>query len=189
MARQMPYAPEHKQVLLRVARDSIEHGLRSGRPLPVRTDDYPEPLCEIRAAFVTLQLLKKLRGCIGTLQAVRPLAEDVAENAFAAAFRDPRFAPMNDSERMILEIHISVLSPSEPIEFTGEEQLLDSIRPKVDGLIIEDGARRGTFLPSVWETLPDPRDFFRHLKMKAGLPPDYWSETIAVSRYTAESIE
>lgn len=112
---------------------------------------------------------------------------DVAENAFASAFRDPRFPPLAHFELADLIIEISVLGPSQPLSFTSEEELLRIIEPGRDGLILEDGTARGTFLPTVWESLPHPRDFLRHLKQKAGLGPDHWSEQIRVRRYRTES--
>jgi len=123
------------------------------------------------------------------LEARRPLAEDVVQNAFAAAFGDPRFPPVTEPEVDKLDIHISVLSPLEEMHFASEADLLRQIRPGIDGLVLEDGPYRGTFLPAVWESLPDKRDFLRHLKIKAGLPPDYWSNTLRVWRYTTEMIE
>ncbi len=141
-----------------------------------------------RATFVTLTIDAQLRGCIGTLEARRALVEDVASNAYSAAFEDPRFAPLERAEFERLDIHLSLLSAPEPIQFGSEKDLLAQIRPSLDGLVLEEGARRGTFLPSVWEQLPDPVEFLRHLKRKAGLPADYWSATLRVSRYTSESI-
>lgn len=176
----------HQQILLKLARQSIENGFKTGHPLSVNLRDYPPELIRQRASFVTLEKNHNLRGCIGMLEAIFPLAEDVAENAFSAAFRDPRFPPVQKNEIDDLEIHISILSEPEPMTFTSEEDLLAQIRPHVDGLILEDGSRRGTFLPSVWEMLPDKRQFLRHLKNKAGLPAGYWSDTIKVSRYTTE---
>jgi AmmeMemoRadiSam system protein A len=120
------------------------------------------------------------------LEACRPLAEDVAENACAAAFEDPRFEPLTKKEFEKLEIHISVLSPPEELIFSSKENLLSQIRPGTDGLILQDGFRRGTFLPSVWEELPSKELFLAHLKQKAGLPADYWSDTLRVFRYTTE---
>lgn len=178
---------EHRRILLATARESIAHGLRSGTPLRVDVSAYDPELQVERATFVTLNKFGELRGCIGHLEAIQPLIADVAENAFNAAFRDPRFQPVSASEFGDLEIHISVLSPPEPMIFTSEADLLRQIRPGIDGLILEDGAYRGTFLPSVWEQLPDPAQFLAHLKMKAGLPPNYWSDTLKVSRYTTES--
>jgi AmmeMemoRadiSam system protein A len=175
-----------KSELTALARASIEYGLRSGKPLPVQSDDYPESMRNPGAAFVTLKRDGELRGCIGSITAARPLVEDVAHNAFAAAFQDPRFPPLQDVEFPDLEIHISVLTPARPMEFTSETDLLRQLRPGVDGLILGDGYRRGTFLPSVWESLPDPRDFLANLKLKAGLPRDYWSDSIEVQRYETE---
>ena len=114
------------------------------------------------------------------------LAKDVAENAVAAAFHDPRFEPLSIEEAEKLEIHISVLSPPEELNFSSEADLLEQIRPGVDGLILQAGGRRGTFLPSVWEELPEKEMFLMYLKMKAGLPTDYWSDSLRVFRYTAE---
>jgi len=179
---------QQKQLLLDLAKSSILHGLQSGKPLTVDPAAFPPELLEPRATFVTLHKEHELRGCIGALKAVRPLAEDIAENAFAAAFRDYRFPPLTADEFEQLEIHLSILTPPEPITFGSEEDLLAQLRPGVDGLIIEEGARRGTFLPSVWELLPDARQFLRHLKQKAGLPADYWSDTVRVYRYQAERI-
>jgi len=180
-------SPVHRRILLQVARDSIAHGLRTGRPLVVDPADFDPELQAERATFVTLEEGGQLRGCIGHLEAIQPLVADVAENAFNAAFRDPRFPPVSAGEFDALEIHISVLSPPEPMAFDSEGDLLRQIRPGVDGLILEEGVYKGTFLPSVWEQLPDPRQFLAQLKMKAGLPPDYWSDTLKVSRYTTES--
>jgi AmmeMemoRadiSam system protein A len=177
----------HKQQLLQVAAESIRKGL-CGETLAVRAADYPELLRVTRATFVTLQVEDRLRGCIGTLEARRILVEDVAGNAWSAAFRDPRFPALTWPEYERLDIHISILSPPEPMRFSSEEDLLAQLRPQVDGLILEEGFARGTFLPSVWEQVPDPREFLRHLKLKAGLRPDYWSSRIRVQRYTAESI-
>ncbi|MCU7918820.1 MAG: AmmeMemoRadiSam system protein A [Candidatus Thiodiazotropha sp. (ex Epidulcina cf. delphinae)] len=177
----------HRNALLEIARRSIEHGLEQGAPLPVAAGDYPAELQALRASFVTLMREDSLRGCIGHLEAQMPLLEDVAENAYSAAFRDPRFPPLSSAERKGLEIHISVLTPAEPLTFGSEEELIRKIRPSVDGLILVEGAHRGTFLPSVWESLPDTRSFLRHLKQKAGLPSDYWSESLEVHRYETES--
>ncbi len=173
-------------LLLEVAERSIRHGLERDRSLPIVIEEYPETLHPLRATFVTLNFHGSLRGCIGCLEPCRPLVTDVAGNAFSAAFNDPRFPPLTPSELPGLEIHISVLSPSEPLLFASEQELLAQLKPGVDGLILEARGRRGTFLPTVWEQLPDPRDFLRHLRIKAGLPPHYWSPELRVSRYTTE---
>ena len=176
-----------RDTLLDVAEGSIRHGLAQGRPLPVSAAEHPEALQPERATFVTLERSGQLRGCIGSLEAHRPLVEDVAHNAFAAAFSDPRFPPLAETELADLVLSISVLSPAEPMVFESEPDLIGQLRPGVDGLILEEKGRRGTFLPAVWESLPQPRRFFEQLKLKAGLPPDYWSPTIRVSRYTTEA--
>lgn len=179
--------PEQRQTLLDIARRSIRHGLDQGSALRIQATDYEPPLRATRASFVTLDHHGQLRGCIGHLEASLPLVEDVAENAFAAAFRDPRFPPLTADEYPGLELHISVLTPATALTCESEADLLRQMRPFVDGLILAEGARRGTFLPSVWEQLPEPRDFLRNLKQKAGLPADYWSPSLQIYRYETES--
>jgi AmmeMemoRadiSam system protein A len=183
------YSDENRKMLLDVAHRSIKHGLGKGRPLKVSLNEFPAELREKRATFVTLKMGEHLRGCIGVLEAIRPLVEDVVSNAYAAAFRDPRFQPVTLSEFDKLHLSISVLSPSEPVSFTSEDDLLSKIRPGVDGLILQEGSYQGTFLPAVWESLPNAKDFLTHLKLKAGLPADHWSDRIKIFRYTTEAIE
>jgi AmmeMemoRadiSam system protein A len=178
----------NQQRLLDLAKSSIQHGLQTGQALKINVDDYPEELRELRATFVTLEVNHQLRGCIGMLEAVRPLAEDIAENAYSAAFKDPRFPPLAAGELGALSIHLSILTPAVPVSFSSEQDLLSQLQPGVDGLILQEGYRRGTFLPSVWESLPEPESFLRHLKQKAGLPPDYWSNDVRIYRYHAEII-
>jgi len=178
---------EQRQALLAVARHSITLGLGEGRPLRVNLEDYAAELRAQRAAFVTLQEFGQLRGCIGHLEARQPLVKDVAENAFAAAFRDPRFPPVMARELERLHIEISVLTLATPLSFGSEQELVAMIEPGRDGLILEEGLARGTFLPSVWESLPNPVDFLRQLKRKAGLPENYWSDRLRISRYRTES--
>lgn len=182
-----PLSTEARETLLRIAGESIRNGLQQGEPLQISASDFSDELQQRRASFVTLNRGGNLRGCIGHLEAVLPLIEDVAENAFSAAFRDPRFPPLSDREMTDLEIHISVLTPASPMDFESENDLLDRIRPGIDGLILEEGYHRGTFLPSVWESLPDAKSFLLHLKQKAGLPVNHWSDKIKVSRYQTES--
>jgi len=176
-----------QQRLLEIARQSIRHGLDQGRALPIDPEQEPSALGEQRASFVTLERKGQLRGCIGHLEAITALACDVSENAYAAAFRDPRFAPLAAKELDDLQIKISVLTPAEPIEFKTETELLEAIEPGVDGLILSEGKRRGTFLPSVWSQLPSRELFLRHLKQKAGLAPDHWSPDIKVARYRTDT--
>lgn len=177
-----------KSVLLQTARGSILHGLQKHRALPVPSENYTHALQQIRATFVTLHLHQQLRGCIGTLEAHQPLITDVAEHAYAAAFEDPRFPPVKQQELPQLDIHLSILTPAMPMRFTSEADLLQQLQPGVDGLILQAGQHRGTFLPSVWDQLPKPEDFLNHLKQKAGLPASFWNRDIKVSRYTTVSI-
>jgi AmmeMemoRadiSam system protein A len=170
------------QTLLRLARTAIgkELGFIS-HDLP-RTDWLEEP----GATFVTLTLQGQLRGCIGSLEAHRPLIDDVQQNAVASAFRDPRFAPLSKAEFADVAIEVSLLSKPEPIRHTSEEDALAQLTPGRDGVIIEHGRHRATYLPQVWAQLPDPRKFVANLKDKAGLPEDFWSGDIRLSRYTVQ---
>ncbi|HEY9051535.1 MAG TPA: AmmeMemoRadiSam system protein A [Gammaproteobacteria bacterium] len=179
---------EEKTILLDIARESINYGLKHGKPIPVTAADYSNTLQQDAATFVTLNLNNQLRGCIGTLEAYQPLIKDVADHAFAAAFHDSRFPPLTAAESIHLDIHISILTPSTPMSFISEEDLIRQIQPGVDGLILEDGFHKGTFLPSVWEGLSTAKEFLQHLKLKAGLGKNYWSENIKVSRYRTVSV-
>lgn len=176
-----------RRCLLDLAWSSIRRGLADGAPIQVDPEDYPQALRASGACFVTLHRLGSLRGCIGHLAACQPLVLDVAENAFAAAFRDPRFAPLQPGELEGLTIDISVLTAPEPLRFRDEADLIAQIRPGLDGLILEDGSARGTFLPAVWESLPEPRRFLAELKRKAGLPISHWSGRLKVSRYRTDT--
>lgn len=174
--------------LLLVARDSVSHGLQEGRPLPVDPEAHPPPLRELRACFVTLRIAGVLRGCTGSLEAMRPLVMDVAHNAFSSAFRDPRFSPVCAEELPRLEFSISILGPPDPIHFTSPEDLVSNLEPGRDGVILEVARRRTTFLPQVWKDIPDPQRFLAALKTKAGLEPDEWPTDLRVFRYAVESI-
>lgn len=169
--------------LLRVARGSIEYGLVHGRPLPVDLAALPESFANPGATFTTLRLEGELRGCCGTLEAKEPLAINVARSAFRAAFHDPRFAPISEDESMVLELEVAVLTPMQPVDCSNEADLLERLTPHVDGLVIVAGERRATFLPKVWESLPEPGQFLSQLKLKCGLPTDYWSEQLEFFRY------
>lgn len=183
------YSPQERKILLQVAREAITYGLKYHTQMRIDLNKYTEHLREQKACFVTLEINHNLRGCIGSLIAHQPLIVDVVHNASAAAFADPRFPELTEAEFAKVSIHISVLSKPELMHFKSEADLLKQIRPGVDGLILSDGPYKGTFLPSVWESLPDPKQFLTHLKMKAGLTPDYWSGTVKVERYTTELIE
>ena len=180
----MDLNPEHGRRLIQLARDSIAHGLREGCPLPTAPADYAPPLRRKLAAFVTLNTHGALRGCIGSLQARRPLVADISENAYAAAFEDPRFEPLTAAELEDIDIHISVLAPPRQITFRDEADLIDQLRPNIDGVILADQEKSATFLPSVWRHYPAPAQFLRELKRKAGMDQDHWSDTIKASRYT-----
>ena len=177
---------EQQRELLAFARETIACKI-SGRALP----DLPagEPVYELeRAVFVTLHKSGQLRGCIGALQAREPLAAAVRSSAISASTQDPRFPPVTADELPELDIEISVLSPLRPLDCAGPEDLLRKLRPGVDGVVLEVGPRRATFLPQVWEKLPDPEEFLEQLSLKAGLPPDGWADPKAkVSIYQVES--
>lgn len=168
--------------LLGLARASIaiELGLEWTLPPPLLR------LADIGATFVTLKRDGQLRGCIGSLEAHRPLGPDVRANARAAAFADPRFPKLACEEFTMIEVEVSLLSEPRPMQFADEPDLLRQLRPGVDGLIFEYAGRRGTFLPQVWEQLSQPAEFLAHLKRKAGWPPDFWAPGINVLRYTVD---
>jgi AmmeMemoRadiSam system protein A len=174
-------------IALTVARGAIRAAIL-GEPAPrLGPDVRSGALGETRGCFVTLEKAGQLRGCIGSLEPHRALIEDIAENARAAALRDPRFVPVAAHELDSLELSISVLGAPEPIHFASENDLLGQIRPGIDGLILRDGEHRATFLPAVWDRLTDPHRFLCELKRKAGLPLDHWSDTLLVYRYTTKS--
>ena len=187
----MSLADSDRESLHQVARNSIQYTLQQGRNVEfektLKLQDYSAELQQHRATFVTLHIEAELRGCIGTLQAHQPLVFDVSHNARSAAFQDPRFAPLTIQEFPQLDIHISILGLPELMHFSSEQDLINQIRPGVDGLILTAGSHRGTFLPSVWESLSTPQEFWSHLKLKAGLPANYWNDEIKVERYTTES--
>ena len=187
----MSLADADRQTLLQVARSSIQYTLGNGKDAhyenTLKLGSYSSDLQQQRATFVTLNINSELRGCIGTLEAHQPLVIDVAHNARAAAFHDPRFSPLSQKEFEQLDIHISVLGVPELMTFSSEQELIQQIRPNIDGLILTAGSNRGTFLPSVWDSLKTPEEFWSHLKLKAGLPVNYWSDNIKVERYTTES--
>jgi AmmeMemoRadiSam system protein A len=171
---------EKGSILLKLARSEIASELGHDVSFPAHAGWLAEP----GASFVTLTRQGELRGCIGTLEAHRPLGLDVRENAVAAAFRDPRFMPLTRVEFDEIRVEVSVLSPSEILVVVSEEHALASLRPNVDGVVFEYAHYRSTFLPQVWEQLPEPAEFMAHLKRKAGLPMDFWAEGVRLSRYT-----
>lgn len=183
------FTDQQRQTLLAIARASIEHGLRHAQCSALDTAEFPAELRARLACFVTLKTGQALRGCIGSLEAVRPLVMDVHENAYAAAFRDPRFEPLTWQEWPAVRISLAILSPPAAMSVVDEETLLATLRPGIDGVILEYGPRRATFLPAVWQTLPDPRDFVRQLKLKAGLSEQFWEQELRIYHYTTTTID
>ncbi len=165
--------------LLRHARAAIAEAL--GEPAPAAPD--LAALHEPGATFVTLTQGGELRGCIGSLEAHRPLLDDVRANARAAALRDPRFPPLVASELARTRVEVSLLTPTEPLPVASEADACRQLRPGVDGVILTAGGRRATFLPQVWEQLPEPADFLARLRQKAGLPANYWGADVRLARY------
>lgn len=169
--------------LLPVARNTIKKHLGLDTEEITLEGSYREK----GACFVTLTINGELRGCIGSIVPYRPLLEDIEENALAAAFQDPRFFPLKKEEVRSLIIEISVLSPLEEIPFDSEEDILEAVTPQVHGMLLAAGGYRGVFLPQVWEHYPEKEDFFRHLKMKAGLDPDFYDPLMTVYKYTVDA--
>lgn len=167
----MMYTQEQKQILVSTARSSIQHGLQSGKTIKINLKSYASELQNIRATFVTLKIAQSLRGCIGTLEAKHPLVRGVAKHAYAAAFRDPRFKPLSHDEFEKITLSISILTPAESIQFNSDSDLIQQLNANIDGLIIQSGHRRATFLPAVWDSLPDAEQFLSQLKAKAQISP------------------
>jgi len=173
------------RVLLAIARESLAEYFGLEKPA-----DHPEPwLAEPGATFVTLRRSGFLRGCVGSLHAYRPLRLDVHANARAAAFSDTRFPPLTRDEFPEVELEVSLLSEPEPLAASSEEEACRVLRPGIDGVILECGDCRGTFLPQVWEQLPEPHEFLEHLKRKAGLPPGFSHSEMRLWRYTVTKWE
>jgi len=171
------YSKEEKKFMLSLARRSIKHYLEKGTKPEIKPSEIPsERLQEDGAAFVTLHINGHLRGCIGTLEAHRPLIMDIVDNAINSAFSDPRFYPLQADELQKIKISISVLTKPEPLPVDSPEDLLGKLVPKKHGLILKQGYYRATFLPVVWEQIPKKEEFLEHLSVKAGLPPDGWRD-------------
>ena len=174
--------PDLGTTLLTLARNAIASHF--GLPTTAAVD-LPE-LHKNGAVFVTLTQHGNLRGCIGSLEAWRPLLQDVQHNALAAALRDPRFMPLTADELPITRVEVSLLTPPEALQFADEADALAQLRPNIDGVIFSAGQRRSTFLPQVWEQLPEPTVFMAHLKQKAGLPARYWDPDVQLERYQVQ---
>lgn len=170
----VPLTDSEKQKLLQLARQALEYGV-TGRTVPALDQSSLTPnLIEHGSSFVTLTINNELRGCIGALEAHQPLVEDVREHAIAAALQDPRFPPVQPSELDSIHLEISHLTTPQPLEYSSAEDLIKKLRPHVDGVILKNGRRRATFLPQVWEKLPDPVQFLEHLCQKMGMDASAW---------------
>jgi AmmeMemoRadiSam system protein B/AmmeMemoRadiSam system protein A len=181
---------QHGDILIRFAASTIFSQLLPSKTINAEFSELDSILYEPGASFITLNKKGQLRGCIGSIQARQPLIKDITENSCKAAFGDPRFLPLTilEIEAREIEISISILGPQTQIYFLNEIDLLDQLQPSVDGIVLKDGIQHGAvFLPSVWEQLPDPRQFMSQLKRKAGLPENHWSDTIQIWRYTTSS--
>ncbi len=170
------------RVLLQIARAATAESL--GLAVAEKHSEDADWLKEKGACFITLTQQGQLRGCIGTLEAHRALMDDVKANAKAAAFKDTRFSPLTSDEFNTTQIELSLLSTMQAMNFTGEQDALNQLQTGIDGVVFEYGYQRSTFLPQVWEQLPDAKDFMAHLKHKAGLPADFWADDVKLSRYT-----
>jgi len=182
--------PEERQFLLKLARQAISHAVQN-KPLPPLDKSQLSPaLLEPGAVFVTLTRRGELRGCIGALEAYQPLVDDVREHAVAAALDDFRFPPVRPDELADLHIEISRLTVPQPLDYDNPADLPRRLRPGVDGVILRDGFRRATFLPQVWDKIPDPERFLEHLCQKMGAAPDVWRQKkLAVQVYQVEEFE
>ena len=189
----MPLSAEERQTLLTLVHETLVRAVHRQALPALDLESLPESLRRRGASFVTLTKFGQLRGCIGSLEARRPLALDVRENAIGAALHDPRFPPVNATELNQLDVEISVLSVPEPLPYDGPEDLITKLRPGVDGVVIEQDWHRATFLPQVWETLPDPVEFLQQLCRKAALSPDAYTRpgldvyTYQVEKFGRES--
>jgi len=188
--RAMVLDRKEKAYLLKLARESLSHYFRTGRRMDIEPKDVPSKrLTENGACFVTMHIGESLRGCIGTLEAHRPLVMDVIENALASAFEDPRFRPLSPEELPKVIFSISVLSEPKPFPVRDSADLLKRLVPEKHGLIIQKGFARATFLPVVWEQLRTKEEFLGHLCMKAGLGADAWRDTGGMQFFVYEAEE
>ena len=165
-----------KKKLLEIAREAITCTVRNEQLVKIKLQEYSQLLRDPGASFVTLTIQGKLRGCIGTLEANQPLVLDVQEHAVAAAMEDYRFPVVREEELQLISIEISRLTPVQLVDYSTHEDLISKIRVSVDGVLIRANGRRATFLPQVWEKVPDPEQFLSQLCMKMGAPPDLWRE-------------
>lgn len=182
-----PLSPAERSLLLKLARQALEAGVRGEALPPLDLQSLPPALRQPGASFVTLTRQGKLRGCVGALEPYQPLAEDVREHAVAAALQDYRFPPVQPAELPEIKIEISRLTLPQELDYTSPEDLLTRLRPGVDGVTLIDGRLRATFLPQVWEKLPDAPTFLDHLCYKMGAPEDLWRrKKLRVQTYQVE---
>jgi len=182
-----PLTDAEKQTLLQLGREAVEHAVR-GKSLPaLDLDTLTAALRENGASFVTLTINNELRGCIGALEAYQPLAQDVREHAIAAALEDPRFEPVSESELNRIRIEVSRLTEPQALSYANADELIAKIRPHVDGVILKNSFRKATFLPQVWEKIPEPDEFLGQLCRKMGARSNLWREaTLQVYTYQVE---
>ncbi len=174
MMPEQTLSDEEQRILLRFARQALEAAVHK-LPMPqIDPNDMTSRLQEPGASFVTLTIQGMLRGCVGTLEPYQSLADDVREHAVASGLQDYRFSPVRAEELSQIEIEISRLTLPRPLRYTTPETLVEMLRPGIDGVVLRDGMRRATFLPQVWEKLPDPAEFLEHLCAKMGADPGFW---------------
>ncbi len=167
---------EERSLLLEQARQALASGVSGVPSASLNLEDFPPNLCQPGVAFVTLTIDGRLRGCVGALDAYQPLVEDVREHAVAAALKDYRFPPVQPDELADISIEISRLTAPVPLAYDDSDDLLQKLRPGIDGVVLKDGLQRATFLPQVWEKLPSPVTFLEHLCQKMGAPADLWRQ-------------
>ncbi len=190
MRPQSKLSAEEGRLLLGIARLAIDAEIGGRPPAEARDEDLPAVCRERRGVFVTLTVAGGLRGCIGHIVAQGPLVEGVRANALHAAFRDPRFLPLSRAEWGKVEIEVSILSEPQPLKYSGSRDLLEKLQPGKDGVIVKKEFRQATFLPQVWEQLPDKKDFLTQLCLKAGLEADAWQKGgLEVSTYQVQAFE
>jgi len=179
---------EEQKILLRLAREAMERGVRGEGVPPLDQSSLPPSLREEGSAFITLTVRGQLRGCIGSLEPYQSLAEDVREHAVGAALKDPRFPPVEEDELNGIQIEVSRLTRPVPLEYKDANDLLSKLCPHVDGIVVRDGSlRRATFLPQVWEKIPDRAEFLNNLCYKMGVKPELWrSKHLDVLTYRVE---
>ncbi len=175
-----------RETLLDIALASIRHGFEADAPLDVDPALHGPALRAQLGCFVTLRIDDALRGCVGTVRPYEPLITNAARNAYRAAFGDRRFDPLEPDEFQQLDVHLSVLGATEPIPCASESELLAALRPGEDGLVLLCGNATSTFLPAVWERIPDPSEFLEHLRLKAGLSAGFWSDELRFERYRVD---